>query len=87
MFDLSLILLLALSLIPFVWAHPGEHHDAQSIAAEIRKRDYYGGHTQRSLAECQRHPNYKTLQRNSIDRRSKKAKGLRKKRGIDVSSK
>lgn len=87
MVNIPIIINLLIAATGLVSGHPGEHHDASSIAAELQRRDAHAAEIQRGLDNCQTHPTYRTLKRRGLTRRYEKAQQLRRDRGIDTSSK
>ncbi|KAH9824633.1 Intradiol ring-cleavage dioxygenase, core [Teratosphaeria destructans] len=80
-------LLSALCASSLVAAHPGEHHDHEEIAKQIKARDFRAAHTKRSINKCEGSAKYQETKKRSIARRSEAVQGLRAARGITAKPK
>jgi hypothetical protein len=59
-------LITALCASSLVAAHPGEHHDHEEIAKQIKARDFWASHTKRSISQCEGTEAHKALRQRSI---------------------
>lgn len=76
--------LVAATLLGFSMAHPGEHHDHETIERSVRQREALARNTRRSLDGCAQSLEHKALMERSIARRADRLAKLRQKRGLEV---
>ncbi|KAF2848267.1 aromatic compound dioxygenase [Plenodomus tracheiphilus IPT5] len=77
----------AVSLIGGVVAHPGEKHDLAHVKREVDAQQLRASAAKRSLDRCQDSLHHRSLMQRSHTRRSETLSALRRKRGINGSSK
>ena len=77
----------ASSLVHGVVAHPGEKHDMAHVRRQIDARQMRAVAAKRSLSSCQDSLQHRSLMQRSHARRSEALNALRRKRGINGSSK
>lgn len=65
-------------------AHPGEHHDHESIERSVRQRELLAKNTRRSLDGCSQSAEHRALMSRSTVRRANQLDRLRQKRGLGV---
>ena len=53
--------LIAVTLLGFSVAHPGEHHDHEAIERSVRQREVLARNTRRSLDRCTQNPDHRAL--------------------------